>query len=304
MGVPFTFAGQAGPIPLAELDADFAALSSGSAFISPFLLAGSPNLPVSLQLEDGQPGNTIWSVNVGVNAVGEFEIIDNTAGTTPLKINTSGTTTLAAPPTAVPTLVLNNFGGNANAIQLNYTQTPGGFPAIQVNGSSATGDVLGYQVNNTAAGGTLGCFGYGVGNDTSSVFFMGKNNSGSVNRFNNAPSGDLAWLLSGGSTPIAFVTGTFGSFTAQMLITAGAPGNIKSAGPVTSANTVALAAGGSASCGVLASSTASLGIFFGTGAPTFAAAQGSIYSNTTGAAGSRLYVNTNGSTTWAPATSP
>jgi hypothetical protein len=304
MGVPYTFAGQAGPIPLAELDADFAALSSGSAFMSPFELDGSPGLPVSLGLKDGQAGNTLWSVNVGVNAVGEFEIINNTAATTPLKINTSGTTTLAAPPTAVPTLILNNFGSNASALQFNYTQTPGGAPCVTVNGSSASGDILGYQVTNSAVGGTLGCFGYGVGNDTSSVFFMGKNNSGSVNRFNNAPSGDLAWLLSGGSTPIAFVTGTFGSFTAQMLITAGTPGNIKSAGPVTSANTVALAAGGSAACGILASSTASLGIFFGTGAPTFAAAQGSIYSNTTGAAGARLYVNTNGGTTWVPAASP
>jgi hypothetical protein len=302
MTVPNIFAGQSGPLQLAELDADFAFLLGGAGNSPSFV--GAPGQPVSIKLTDGQAGNTIWSVNVGVNAVGEFEIIDNTASTTPFKINTSGTTTLAAPPTAVPTLVLNNFGGNASAIQLNYTQTPGGAPAITVNSSSATGDVLGYQVSNSAAGGTEGCFGYGVGNDTSSVFFMGKNNSGSVSRFNNAPSGDLAWMLSGGSTPIAFVTGSFGSFTAQMLITAGAPGNVKTAGPLTSANTVAPTAGGAAACGVLASSTASLGIFFGTGAPTFAAAQGSIYSNTTGAAGARLYVNTNGGTTWVAATSP
>lgn len=42
----------------------------------------------------------------------------------------------------------------------------------------------------------------------------------------------------------------------------------------------------------------------GTGAPTFAAAQGSLYINITGSSTStRLYVNTNGSTTWTNFTS-
>ena len=63
-------------------------------------------------------------------------------------------------------------------------------------------------------------------------------------------------------------------------------------------------AGGSVAAGVVPTATANLGIFFGTGAPTFSAAQGSIYSNTTGAAGARLYVNTSGGTTWTAAASP
>lgn len=37
----------------------------------------------------------------------------------------------------------------------------------------------------------------------------------------------------------------------------------------------------------------------GTGAPTFTAAKGTVYSNITGSSGStRLYVNTDGATTW------
>lgn len=41
----------------------------------------------------------------------------------------------------------------------------------------------------------------------------------------------------------------------------------------------------------------------GTGAPTFAAAQGSLYLNITGSSTStRLYVNSNGSTTWVAVT--
>lgn len=71
-------------------------------------------------------------------------------------------------------------------------------------------------------------------------------------------------------------------------------------GVVTSANATAPAAGGSTSCGIKASSTANLGLFFGTGAPTLSAAKGSLYSNTTATTTiTRFYVNTDGGTTWA-----
>lgn len=130
--VPNIFAGQAGPLPLAELDANFAALSSGTAFVSPFNLVGSPGLPVSLDLTDGQAGNTIWSVNVGVNAVGEFEIIDNTAGTTPFKIDTLGHVTFAS-----PTDTANN-------------------PAVTINGALISGGSAGDLVINTRNGVGLG----------------------------------------------------------------------------------------------------------------------------------------------------
>lgn len=63
-------------------------------------------------------------------------------------------------------------------------------------------------------------------------------------------------------------------------------------------------AAGANTAGIKLSSTANLGVFFGAGAPTFTAAQGSIYINTTGSSTStRLYVNTTGSTTWASFTS-
>lgn len=50
---------------------------------------------------------------------------------------------------------------------------------------------------------------------------------------------------------------------------------------------------------VQVSSTAGLGIYVGSGAPTISAAQGSLYIRTDGSSTStRLYVNTTGSTTW------
>lgn len=45
--------------------------------------------------------------------------------------------------------------------------------------------------------------------------------------------------------------------------------------------------------------TANLGLFWGSGAPTVSAAQGSLYIRTDGSSTStRLYVNTDGATTW------
>ena len=61
----------------------------------------------------------------------------------------------------------------------------------------------------------------------------------------------------------------------------------------------AVPVGGTAGAGIMMSSTTNLGVFFGSGAPTIAAAQGSLYLRTDGASTStRLYVNTTGSTTW------
>jgi hypothetical protein len=65
----------------------------------------------------------------------------------------------------------------------------------------------------------------------------------------------------------------------------------------------AVPAGGTAGVGYRFSSTTNLGVFFGSGAPTLSAAQGSLYVRSDGSSTStRLYVNTNGSTTWTAVT--
>lgn len=64
-------------------------------------------------------------------------------------------------------------------------------------------------------------------------------------------------------------------------------------------NATAVPAGGTTGSGLTFSSTANLGIFFGSGAPTLSAAQGSLYIRTDGSSSStRVYVNSTGSTTW------
>ena len=65
----------------------------------------------------------------------------------------------------------------------------------------------------------------------------------------------------------------------------------------------AIPAGGSQSQALNFSSTANFGIFYGSGAPTLSAAQGSLYLRSDGTTtNNRMYVNTTGSTTWTAVT--
>jgi len=61
----------------------------------------------------------------------------------------------------------------------------------------------------------------------------------------------------------------------------------------------AIPAGGTAGAGLMVSSTANFGVFFGSGAPSLSAAKGSLYLRSDGSGTTdRAYINTNGSTTW------
>ena len=65
----------------------------------------------------------------------------------------------------------------------------------------------------------------------------------------------------------------------------------------------ALPAGGTAGRGFKMFSTANFGIFAGSGAPSLSAAKGSIYLRSDGSGtGNRMYVNTDGGTTWTAVT--
>lgn len=73
--------------------------------------------------------------------------------------------------------------------------------------------------------------------------------------------------------------------------------SVAATGNITADSGTAPAAGGMAA--FLMSSTAGLGIYVGSGAPTIAAAKGSLYLRTDGTTtNDRAYINTNGSTTW------
>ena len=78
---------------------------------------------------------------------------------------------------------------------------------------------------------------------------------------------------------------------------------VSAVGAATILSSTAVPAGGTTGAGYKFSSTANLGVFFGSGVPTLTAAKGSLYLRTDGSTtNDRMYVNTNGSTTWTAVT--
>jgi hypothetical protein len=76
-------------------------------------------------------------------------------------------------------------------------------------------------------------------------------------------------------------------------------GNLKTNGQVLALSATALPAGGIVGAGYLFSSVSNFGVFFGSGAPTMSAAKGSLYLRSDGTTtNDRMYVNTDGNTTW------
>jgi hypothetical protein len=110
-----------------------------------------------------------------------------------------------------------------------------------------------------------------------------------------------ALIVSGGAG-VAGNINTGGLISATGNITGGnvLSGAVVSAvGNATILSGTAVPAGGTTGAGYKLSSTANLGVFFGSGAPTLSAAKGSLYLRTDGSTtNDRMYVNTNGTTTW------
>lgn len=105
-------------------------------------------------------------------------------------------------------------------------------------------------------------------------------------------------------TDLSFGTTPDGAGTPTEWMVLRSYGLLESAGGVRAWVGTAPPAGGTAGVGYMVSSTANLGIFFGSGVPTLSAAQGSLYIRTDGSTtATRLYVNTNGTTGWTNFTS-
>lgn len=74
---------------------------------------------------------------------------------------------------------------------------------------------------------------------------------------------------------------------------------VTATGAMTANSATAIPAGGATTCGLKATSTASFGVFFGSGAPSLSAAKGSIYLRSDGSTtNDRAYIATNSSGTW------
>ena len=115
----------------------------------------------------------------------------------------------------------------------------------------------------------------------------------------NAAVGGTLGVTGNTSLANATASGTLGVTGATTLT-----GAVSTVGQISTQTSTAPPASGATTAGIKMSSTANLGFFYGNGAPTFSAAKGSLYVNTTATTTTtRLYINSSGSTTWTNFTS-
>ena len=135
---------------------------------------------------------------------------------------------------------------------------------------------------------------------TSTMVFTPISLEHTINYSAGTPGAGQYILIKAAITETALPTGT--SYLMQFLNGASATTEVFSVqrnGVVLAAGGTAIPAGGTAGIGYKFSSTSNFGIFFGSGAPSLSAAKGSIYLRSDGSSTStRMYVNTDGGTTW------
>ena len=176
------------------------------------------------------------------------------------------------------------FTGNNVSVAGNITGgnliTPAAISAVSV---SASGNITG--------GNVLG------GANVNATLFTGT----TVSVTGNITGGNV---LGGANVNATTHTGTTVSVTGNIT-----GGNVLSSAVISAVGNAivlsgtAIPVGGTAGAGYKFSSTANFGIFFGSGAPALAAAKGSLYLRSDGTTtNDRMYVNTDGATTWAAVT--
>jgi hypothetical protein len=182
---------------------------------------------------------------------------------------------------------------------------------------SATGNVTG---GNVTTGGLVSATGNVTGGNVRTAGLMsatGNITGGNLNAvnlvINSISSDDSSFVTIEDGMNVNGLISATGNVTGGNVTTGGlvsatgniTGGNIISSAVISSAGNArilsgtAVPAGGTAGAGYLMSSTTNLGVFFGTGAPTLSAAKGSLYLRSDGTTtNDRMYVNTDGATTW------
>lgn len=249
---------------------------------------------------------------------------------------------LVTPDLGTPTtLVGTNITGTATAFNINgtvgaTTAAAGSFTQanvsskILVNGPATSIYAYGSQLYGTAANGSSNAFQWQYSaNTTAATYLFVKTRGTTSTAFDLVVNGDdlgsLAFCGTNGAavcttglvyakiagvasltsmpTSLGFSTTPTGSIAASTRMLIDPDGTLNVYANVKVNQLSAIPAGGSQTQALNFSSTANFGVFYGSGAPTVSAAQGSLYLRSDGSSTStRMYVNTNGSTTWTAVT--
>jgi hypothetical protein len=222
------------------------------------------------------------------------------------------------------------YGGNA----LSATGTVLGSDAVTPTTAAAGIDLSNFSISGNAFEGPSGLFVVsgagmlGAQTITAQVGFISNAATGSGAVIDFSEANTVRWRVGRQATTQDFVIQDVTNADINVRITAAGVTSIGSTNPITisepgvlnvpggmtgttvsttgahtALNATAIPAGGTAGSGYMFSSTANYGVFFGSGAPTLSAAQGSIYLRSDGSSTStRAYINSDGGTTWVAVT--
>jgi hypothetical protein len=172
----------------------------------------------------------------------------------------------------------------------------------------ATGNIGAFGFNVQAAGQSVGIK---FMDASASKWAIYKDNGNSLAAYDQTNGVNVTTWAQGSSSAATFKVNTTTASTSpttgalQVAGGAGVEGAANIGGVATLAASTATPAGGSTAARLLFGTTSGFGIYYGSGAPTVSAAQGSIYLRSDGSSGTtRMYINTNGSTTWVNVTTP
>jgi hypothetical protein len=188
-------------------------------------------------------------------------------------------------------LVSNAITGTGNVVMSTSPTLIGTINAASqtLSGSLSIGTTLGVTGNTTLTGALVG----NLITDSTSISTGAIKTAGGLGVTKALWVGGLANIA--GAVTLQSTLDTTGAVTLQSTLSA--------TGAATILSGTAIPAGGTAGSGVKLSSTSNFGIFFGSSAPTLAAAKGSLYLRSDGSTtNDRMYVNTNGSTAWTAVT--
>ena len=175
--------------------------------------------------------------------------------------------------------------GAQNIVQRAYSDTAGGatLQMLKTRGTTAT------STNAVINGDSLGV-----------IAFIGSDGTANQGRASINGYVDDTVLANTVPTAISFTTGTTVGTTRM---TIGSNGKVDMYNALKVIGNSSPPAGGTTGLGLELTNATNLGIYVGSGAPTLSAAQGSLYMRTDGSSTStRMYINTNGSTTWTSVT--
>lgn len=270
------------------------------------------NVTISSSGGNGNGGGTVTSVAVAAASgsrmsVSGSPIVANGTITVDLAVSGAVAGSYTSPNVTVDSYGrITNIANGANSGTVTSVGITAG-QGVQVNGGpiTSTGNIT---VTNTGVVRLNAGSGIAVSSANGNVTISSTSTSGTVT----SVAVSSSQLLVTGSPIVSFGTiginlpnnVTFsgnGSFGGNLAVTGtlGVTSTVQAQGAfIRTANTTATPAGGAANTGFLMGSD-SIGIFFGSGAPTLSAAQGSLYLRSDGTTtNDRMYVNTNGTTGW------